>query len=390
MARLSGLQTEYTEAVRTVQDQKHLITQLEEDLRSVNALSSMFRGDAEVHVLYICHGFIDPHSLSSPILPPTPSLYITQLEEDLRSANDCHPRSEERLRGDAEFLYITQLEEDLRSVNALSSHVQRRCRGTVYLCRSFRSSQSLLSALQPPTPSLYITQLEKDLRSANDCHPCSEMGEPGPNQVKDPGSEVMVEVMKDAIPQADLTSTAANSLLPIVQSQRERYRLRAKELEMQSLGQQQQVTILQNEIDKLRSDNVKLYEKIRFLQSYPSQSKAGNEDAESRYSTQYEDKLDPFSTFSKKERTRKYMNLKPYDKITLSMGRFIMGNKVARTIAFFYTILLHSLVFLVLYKLAHTESCKRDLAVECHNQFADHMLKVHGNKEFHMSEDKHQ
>lgn len=37
-----------------------------------------------------------------------------------------------------------------------------------------------------------------------------------------------------------------------------------------SLGQQQQISLLQNEIDKLRSDNVKLYEKIRFLQSFPA------------------------------------------------------------------------------------------------------------------------
>ena len=35
----------------------------------------------------------------------------------------------------------------------------------------------------------------------------------------------------------------------------------------QTIGQQQQVTMLQNEIDKLRSDNVKLYEKVRYLQS---------------------------------------------------------------------------------------------------------------------------
>nr|XP_022344164.1 protein CASP-like [Crassostrea virginica] len=77
------------------------------------------------------------------------------------------------------------------------------------------------------------------------------------------------------------------------------------------------------------------------------------------------------------------MNLKPYDKITLSMGRFIMGNKVARTIAFFYTLLLHSLVFLVLYKLAHTESCKRDYAADCHAKFAEHMFKVHGAKDDH-------
>lgn len=33
--------------------------------------------------------------------------------------------------------------------------------------------------------------------------------------------------------------------------------------------------------------------------------------------------------------------------LSFQKGRFIMGNKVARTIAFFYTLLLHSLVFLV-------------------------------------------
>lgn len=129
---------------------------------------------------------------------------------------------------------------------------------------------------------------------------------------------------------------------------------------------------------------MKLYEKIRFLQSFPAKGgQASSEDTESRYSMQYEERLDPFSTFSRKERQRKYMNLKPYDKITLSMGRFIMSNKVARTIAFFYTLLLHSLVFLVLYKLAHTESCKRDYAADCHAKFAEHMFKVHGAKDDH-------
>ena len=32
----------------------------------------------------------------------------------------------------------------------------------------------------------------------------------------------------------------------------------------------QQISVLQNEVDTLRSDNVKLYEKIKFLQSYPT------------------------------------------------------------------------------------------------------------------------
>ena len=42
-------------------------------------------------------------------------------------------------------------------------------------------------------------------------------------------------------------------------------------------------------------------------------------DVEHGYSSQYEEKLDPFSSFNRKEKMRRYMNLKPYDKITLSM-----------------------------------------------------------------------
>ncbi|KAK3083131.1 hypothetical protein FSP39_014842 [Pinctada imbricata] len=220
---------------------------------------------------------------------------------------------------------------------------------------------------------LLITQLEEDLRSVNALSSMFRGEAEGGEPVKPPGSgeaglvsEAVKDVMSPTSPGVD--KTAVDSILPIVQSQRERYRIRAQELEAHSLGQQQQISLLQNEIDKLRSDNVKMYEKIRFLQSYPKKGGTGSEDAETRYSTQYEEKLDPFSTFSRKERQRKYMNLKPYDKVTLSMGRFIMGNKTARTFAFFYTVLLHSLVFLVLYKLAYTQTSKRDFAAECHEK----------------------
>lgn len=45
--RYRKLQEDFQEAASTVQEQKLLITQLEEDLRSFNAVSSMFRGEAE-------------------------------------------------------------------------------------------------------------------------------------------------------------------------------------------------------------------------------------------------------------------------------------------------------------------------------------------------------
>ncbi|XP_074640657.1 protein CASP-like [Tubulanus polymorphus] len=209
-------------------------------------------------------------------------------------------------------------------------------------------------------------------------------GEPS-SQSSSHTAEFVADAIKDVTaPLGQEGKHASDSILPIVQSQRERFRVRAQELEAQTISQQQQVHLLQNEIDKLRSDNVKLYEKIKFLQSYPSSQRSAEDgSAFSQYSSRYEEKLDPFTMFSKKERQRKYMNLKPYDKITLSMGRFIMSNRVARTFVFFYTIILHCLVFLVLYKMAHLEDCKRDVAAQCQHNFAEHMLKVHGSNDIH-------
>nr|XP_054511671.1 protein CASP isoform X2 [Pan troglodytes] len=106
---------------------------------------------------------------------------------------------------------------------------------------------------------------------------------------------------------------------------------------------------------------------------------SGSDDTELRYSSQYEEHLDPFSSFSKRERQRKYLSLSPWDKATLSMGRLVLSNKMARTIGFFYTLFLHCLVFLVLYKLAWSESMERDCATFCAKKFTDHLHKFHEN-----------
>ncbi len=47
----------------------------------------------------------------------------------------------------------------------------------------------------------------------------------------------------------------------------------------------------------------------------------------------------------------------------------MLTSKYARLFLFVYTLLLHGLVFLVLYKLSHAEGCKRDMAEMCMMQF---------------------
>ncbi|KAG8590257.1 hypothetical protein GDO81_006696 [Engystomops pustulosus] len=155
-----------------------------------------------------------------------------------------------------------------------------------------------------------------------------------------------------------------DSLLSIISSQRERFRARNQELEAENRMMHHTMRALQSELDNLRADNIKLYEKIKFLQSYAGKG-GKSDDTELRYSSQYEERLDPFASFSRKERQRKYLSLSPWDKATLGMGRLILSNKMARTIAFFYTLFLHCLVFLVLYKTAWSESVGRDCAAYC-------------------------
>ena len=48
-------------------------------------------------------------------------------------------------------------------------------------------------------------------------------------------------------------------------------RQRNQELEALNLDQQQQMALLNGEVERLRKDNVALYEKVRFLQSYSGQ-----------------------------------------------------------------------------------------------------------------------
>jgi len=172
------------------------------------------------------------------------------------------------------------------------------------------------------------------------------------------------------------------ALLPIVQAQRERLRLRNEELETLNLEQSSQIRTLTVQVQDLQQDNVKLFEKIRFLQSCGSSPRRKEDTVvavESRYQGEYERKLDPFQSFSQAERKRKYGQLSVAEKVILSLVRFIVSNKTARLMVTLYSILLHVLVFIVLYKMAMTESCKHDMAAKWHEKYIEHMQDVHGH-----------
>lgn len=336
---------------------------------------------------------------------------ISQLEQQLNTKNSTLKQLEEKLKVQADY------EEIKKELNILKSMEFAQSEGSsaqdaskpleVLLLEKNRSMQSENATLRISNSDLsarcaelqlqftqavstvaeqkdLICKLEHDLSTIQSM---SSVQRPDAEGAAVPSMEKIPDPIKEAtavfygysantpIPEGQM-----DSLLSIISSQRERFRARNQELEAENRMMHHTMRALQSELDNLRADNIKLYEKIKFLQSYAGKG-GKSDDTELRYSSQYEERLDPFSSFSKKERQRKYLSLSPWDKATLSMGRLILSNKMARTIAFFYTLLLHCLVFLVLYKTAWSESVGRDCAAYCAKKYADHLHKFHENGE---------
>ncbi|XP_048224715.1 protein CASP isoform X12 [Perognathus longimembris pacificus] len=337
-------------------------------------------------------------------LRETSASQIAQLEQQLSAKNSTLKQLEEKLKGQADYEEVKKELNILKSMEFAPSDgagMQDAAKPLeVLLLEKSRALQSENAALRISNSDLsgrcaelqahateamataagqreLIARLEQDLSTLQSIQRPDAEGaaEQGLGKILEPIKETTLFYGAPSAASA-LPEGHVDSLLSIISSQRERFRTRNQELEAESRLAQHTIHALQSELDSLRADNVKLFEKIKFLQSYPGRG-AGSDDTELRYSSQYEERLDPFSSFSKRERQRKYLSLSPWDKATLGMGRLVLSNKMARTIGFFYTLFLHCLVFLVLYKLAWSESVERDCAATCAKKFADHLHKFH-------------
>ncbi|KAM9318304.1 cut-like homeobox 1b [Pholidichthys leucotaenia] len=342
-------------------------------------------------------------------LRETTSSQISQLEQQLSSKSEILKELEEKLQKQSDYEEVKKELSILKSMEfGTSDSVQDSSKPLeVLLLERNRSLQSESAALRIANTELSGRYAELQVEFSSAVRTSAEQKElilklehdlstiqamsslPRPDA---DGSEVanmgnIPEPIKEATamfigsgvsPHPELPQGQMDSLLSIISSQRERFRSRNQELEAENRSMQQTMQALQSELDSLRADNIKLYEKIKFLQSYPGRG-GGSDDTVMRYSSQYEERLDPFASFSKRERQRRYQSLSPWDKATLSLGRAILSNKMARTIAFFYTLFLHCLVFLVLYKTAWSESIGRDCSAFCAKKYADHLHRFHEN-----------
>ncbi|KAF8331111.1 CASP C terminal-domain-containing protein [Cantharellus anzutake] len=160
------------------------------------------------------------------------------------------------------------------------------------------------------------------------------------------------------------SSSADKSILPIVTNQRDRFRQRNAELEEELKRQFEVITDLRNDIKNLQQDNLKLYEKVRYMQTYRDDSAGGpssfvpgpqngiqiRPDEMNKYKNMYEERINPFEAFRGREAARAEQALDPIERAVFLVTRTILGNRRARMAFAAYAGALHLLVLITLYE----------------------------------------
>eukprot|EP00802_Teleaulax_amphioxeia_P005620 Tamp_05624.p1 GENE.Tamp_05624~~Tamp_05624.p1 ORF type:complete len:778 (-),score=319.41 Tamp_05624:587-2869(-) len=163
---------------------------------------------------------------------------------------------------------------------------------------------------------------------------------------------------------------APNSLVSAVAEQRDRFRAANTALEAENSALKKREAALDLETRTLRADNVKMYEKIKFLETYrpSSHSHAHTVDFEAsidslpnaaKYKAIYEDSINPFTVFTQKQKALRKDKMDLPERIMLEVSQTFLGNKTARKFLFFYMLVMHVLVFVTLYRFTHNTGCRR-------------------------------
>lgn len=159
-----------------------------------------------------------------------------------------------------------------------------------------------------------------------------------------------------------------HSVATIVMAQRDRLRARCEALEAERDSFKRELQVQVQSSESLKTDNTKLYEKVRYLQSFSNAnnsraanfSKRGGNDRDldlEALEQRYEASVDPFRQFSRAERQRKMQEMPAMDRVTFIIAKTVLGTRTMRTALFVYMTCLHFLVFITTMHWSHNATC---------------------------------
>jgi len=233
-------------------------------------------------------------------------------------------------------------------------------------------------AVQTPSPSKATSRSNSSSAEL----PYAPTNPPNPNtlqKVLDPNAPLIVD-SNDPRPKTTPTASTASqeranddhSVATIVMAQRDRLRVRCDALEAERDSFKRELQVQVQTSESLKTDNTKLYEKVRYLQSFNATSNSGGAMMRGRKSSslssdrdldiealesRYEASVDPFRQFSRAERQRKYNEMSPLEKVVFIVAKTTLGSKEMRKALFFYVLGMHLLVFVTTYHWSHSSSC---------------------------------
>lgn len=154
-----------------------------------------------------------------------------------------------------------------------------------------------------------------------------------------------------------------HSVATIIMAQRDRLRARCEALEAERDSFKRELQAQVDAAESLKTDNTKLFEKMRYLQSFNNRpgsatySRSNSRDLDLEALEQrYEASVDPFRQFGRAERQRKLKEMSPVERTVFVVAKTVLGTKEMRTFLFFYMVALHTLVFSTTYHWSHNDT----------------------------------
>jgi homeobox protein cut-like len=179
------------------------------------------------------------------------------------------------------------------------------------------------------------------------------------------------------------SSENTDSVTQVLMTQRDRLKARVEGLEAEKDAANEKLRLALVKTTSLQEDNVSLYQKLRYLQSYQTGMGAAtsshatsrassnvsvspsvlgdiesgkNISVEDKYKSIYEEQVNPFAAFNDREKTKRVENLNPVERFIFSTTSFFLATKNTRMILFGYLALLHLIVMFISYRSAASNS----------------------------------
>jgi homeobox protein cut-like len=262
----------------------------------------------------------------------------------------------------------SDLVKERNSKTSLEQHCEQLQLHIDSLQKSKEESEKLIASLE--------TDLDRAVSSGPTSSPKTQRKRSEPN-IAEENPATLQSVLDPNAPPPPAPKPAAetkeagedeHSVTSIIMAQRDRLRARCEALEAERDSFKRELQSQGDASESLKADNTKLFEKMRYLQSYDGNKKGGNRGGPAYARTasrdldlealeqRYEASVDPFRQFSRAERQRKLQEMSPVERTVFVVAKTFLSSKEMRMFLFVYVFAMHFLVFMTTYHWSHSDS----------------------------------